>query len=357
MSAAAISRLGGPRVTHVSLFTGVGMLDLAAQQEGFETIATAEVDPWCRSLLKQRFPDAFHFPDVQRLDSRDLRSMTGFLGAVDLLSGGFPCQDASDSGTKLGLSGARTGLWLEMLRVINELRPRFVIGENVASLRSRGLGTILCDLYAADYDVRWECIPAAYVGAPHLRDRVWIMARRRDMALAPAFDHPGTESLGLIWAAGAERAFSKLPRAGRVVSGHVYATKPLTTLKDARNGRALLPTPTKSDGTGGPGTTPRRTGGKNLRTVVAERCGNGRLNPVFVEWMMGLPLHWTDTSSSPGAVYGWDWSSPYGLPYTLSNLSWTTNKRLPDRSQRIQALGNGLVPQVARVALRILLND
>ena len=354
MSAHAISRLGAPRATHVSLFAGVGMLDLAAEGEGFETLATAEVLPFNRKVLAARFPGAKHYHDVKEVTSWRLRADTGFLGRVDLLSGGFPCQDASDAGTKLGLGGERTGLWSEFLRIINDLQPSYVIGENVASLRSRGLDLILYDLYCAGYDVRWECIPAAYVGANHLRDRCWIMAKRVD-GLGNGLQYPNEfEPLGPIWAAGFR---DKLPRAGRMVKGTVYETKPLTTVKQARpDGRKLLPTPTKSDGTGGPGTTPKRTGGKNLRTVAKEIEGNGRLNPLYVEYMMGLPLWWTDPSvpnSQLSKALPW-----VTLPWvTYDGIGMTTDKNVPNRSARIQALGNGLVPQVARVALRILLND
>lgn len=330
--------------THVSLFSGVGMTDLAAEREGFETIATAEIDAWNRRLLVRRFPNAFHFPDVKSITSLSLRQMTGFLGRVDLLSGGFPCQDVSGAGTGLGLSGSRSGLWSEFLRVIHELQPSYVLVENSPLLRSRGLDVILQDLCVAGYDTRWETIPAAYVGAPHLRDRVWIMARRRETI--GGFRRPAGTPIGHP---------HKLPRAGRQVGWLIYETEPITTIAQAKQRPVLrmYPTPTKSDGSGGPGTTPKRTGGKNLRTVVAELEGNGRLNPRWVEWLMGLDYGWANPAHSNAALL------PHsGFLYEpVSVISRTVGYNTPDRGPQIRALGNGLVPQVARVALRILLND
>jgi DNA (cytosine-5)-methyltransferase 1 len=95
---------------------------------------------------------------------------------VDVLCGGFPCQDLSYAGRGAGLDGERSGLWIEYARLIRELRPRYVIVENVSALLARGLGRVLGDLAACGYDAEWDCIPASAVGAPHRRDRVWLVA-------------------------------------------------------------------------------------------------------------------------------------------------------------------------------------
>jgi hypothetical protein len=132
-----------------------------------------------------------------------------------------------------------------------------------------------------------------------------------------------------------------------MTNGYIYEETPLATVKASRaaSPHKLYPTPTTSDGSGGPGTTPKRAGGKNLRTVVNEIEGNGRLNPVWVEWMMGLPAGWTDASVPYADLVAHnDWQHE-PLPRTVADRS------VPDRTKRIRALGNGLVPQAARFAL------
>lgn len=98
---------------------------------------------------------------------------------IDMVAGGFPCQDVSHSGGRAGIKGEFSGLWSHFARLIRELRPRFVIVENVPGLLNRGMGDVLGDLAASGYDAEWDCIPAAALGAPHLRARIWILAYPR----------------------------------------------------------------------------------------------------------------------------------------------------------------------------------
>jgi DNA (cytosine-5)-methyltransferase 1 len=152
-----------------SLFAGIGGIDLGFERAGFKTLWQVEIDPYCRKVLERHFPDAERFEDVRRVGIRNLRP-------VDCLAGGFPCQDVSNTGKGAGLDGERSGLWFEFDRLIGELRPRIVFVENVASLLVRGFGRVLGCLAARGYDAQWDCIRAFDVGAPHLRDRIWIVA-------------------------------------------------------------------------------------------------------------------------------------------------------------------------------------
>ena len=152
-----------------SLFAGIGGFDLGFERAGFETAWQVEIDPWCRKVLAKHFPSAERFEDVRTVGKHNLR-------AVDIICGGFPCQDISNAGLRAGIDGERSGLWSEYARIIGELRPRFVLVENVAALLGRGLGRVLGDLAALGYDAEWEIISAADVGAPHLRERVWVLA-------------------------------------------------------------------------------------------------------------------------------------------------------------------------------------
>jgi DNA (cytosine-5)-methyltransferase 1 len=137
------------------------------------TVAFCEIDEYARKVLSKHWPDVPIYHDVREL-SADRLASDGI--SVDVICGGFPCQDISFAGKGAGLAGERSGLWREYARLIGELRPRFVIVENVAALLGRGMGDVLGDLAAIGYDAEWHCIPASAVGAPHRRDRIWVVA-------------------------------------------------------------------------------------------------------------------------------------------------------------------------------------
>src|SRR5215207_8097634 len=158
----------------LDLFSGIGGFSLGLERTGgFKTVAFCEIDQFCRKVLKKHWPEVPCYDDVRELTAERLAA-DGI--GVDVICGGFPCQDISSAGQRLGLGGARSSLWLEYARLVGELRPNFIIVENVADLLGRGLGDILGNLATLGYDAEWHCIPAAFVDAPHFRDRVWIVA-------------------------------------------------------------------------------------------------------------------------------------------------------------------------------------
>jgi DNA (cytosine-5)-methyltransferase 1 len=158
----------------LDLFSGIGGFSLGLERTGgFETVAFCEIDPFCRRVLAKHWPNVRQYEDVRDLTAERLAA-DGI--AVDVICGGFPCQDISHAGLGAGMDGARSGLWSEYARLVGELRPRFVLVENVAALLGRGLERVLGDLAALGFDAEWHCIPASAVGAPHRRDRVWIVA-------------------------------------------------------------------------------------------------------------------------------------------------------------------------------------
>lgn len=155
------------------LFAGIGGMSLGLERAGFTVRWQVECEPYCENVL------ARHWPHVHR--RRDVR----FAGAttlerVDCIAGGFPCQDISVAGKGAGLSGKRSGLWSEFHRIIRELRPRWVLVENVPALRNRGADAVLGDLEAEGYSCWPLVVGARHVGAPHRRDRVWIIGRLAD---------------------------------------------------------------------------------------------------------------------------------------------------------------------------------
>ena len=157
----------------LDLFSGIGGFSLGLERAGMRTVAFCEIEEYPRQVLAKHWPNVPIYDDVRTLNADTLRR-DGI--AVDVICGGFPCQDVSFAGKRAGLEGARSGLWGEYRRLIGELRPRVVIVENVPGLLSLGMGTVLGDLAALGYDATWDCIPASAVGAPHRRDRVWIVA-------------------------------------------------------------------------------------------------------------------------------------------------------------------------------------
>lgn len=172
--AAALPRPSHSKLRVLDLFSGIGGFSLGLERTGgFETVAFCEIEPYCRRVLAKHWPHVPCYADARELTADTLRR-DGI--AVDVICGGFPCQDISFAGKRAGLEGARSGLWSEYARLIGELRPRFIIVENVPGLLSLGMGDVLGELSTLGYDAVWDCIPACAVGAHHRRDRVWIVA-------------------------------------------------------------------------------------------------------------------------------------------------------------------------------------
>jgi DNA (cytosine-5)-methyltransferase 1 len=200
-------------MTHGSLFAGIGGFDLGFERAGIKTVWQVECDPYCQRVLARHFPEAQRYADIrlcvaskntlprtqgaalpstgaQPKDELGPSGVRGWLSGydeqelsaldpVDIISGGFPCQDISNAGKRAGIYGERSGLWSEYARIIRELRPRYVVVENVAALLNRGMERVLGDLAACGYDAEWQSIRASDVGAPHRRERIWIVAYPR----------------------------------------------------------------------------------------------------------------------------------------------------------------------------------
>ena len=162
----------------LDLFSGIGGFSLGLERAGMETVAFCEIEDYPRKVLKKHWPDVPIYEDIRELTSERLEA-DGIRG-IDVITGGFPCQDLSFAGNQVGIEGKRSGLWGELARVIGEIRPRYAIIENVAALLSgddgRWFKRVLRDLAEIGFDAEWHCIPAYYACAPQSRDRVWIIA-------------------------------------------------------------------------------------------------------------------------------------------------------------------------------------
>lgn len=166
----------------LDLFSGIGGMSLGLERAGHETVAFCEIEPFQRRVLHKHWPEVPCYDDVRTLTAARLAA--DGIGRIEIITGGFPCQDLSLAGRLAGMgSETRSGLWSEIVRLVRELRPSFVIVENVANLLSGPserpggwFGRVLGDLAECGYDAEWESLPAGAVGAPHERDRVWILA-------------------------------------------------------------------------------------------------------------------------------------------------------------------------------------
>lgn len=169
-------------MNELALFAGAGGGILGGKLLGWRTVCAVELADYPRRVLLARQSDCLDpFPiwdDVSTFDGNPWR------GVVDIITGGFPCQDISVAGNGAGIEGPRSGLWAEMARIIREVGPRYVLVENSPMLTSRGLGRVVGDLAALGYDARWGVLGANHAGAPHRRERIWILANALEIRCA-----------------------------------------------------------------------------------------------------------------------------------------------------------------------------
>jgi len=283
-------------LTHLSLFSGIGGIDLAAEWAGFRTIGQVEKDSYAREILEKHWPGVHKWRDVLWFYATDFRGKTG-CQCPTLITGGFPCQPFSCAGNQEGTGDDRY-LWPEMFRIVQELRPAWVLGENVAGIFNLALDDVLADLEDTEYTARAFSIPACAVGAPHERQRIFIVAHA-----------PGRGTGG--------------------ISARSRRSQQATPYPDRRS--KDVPNPN------GPGASP---GGQD------RGMGGGRESPTGSNTLgKGLQVPRTagvGCQEGPGGTFspterGCWWDAEPGMGRVADGI--------PDRVDRLRCLGNAVVPQ------------
>ena len=167
-------------MTFGSLFAGIGGLDLGLERSGMTCSWQVEIDDYARRVLAKHWPDVRRWSDVRTFPPEPAKAW-----GVDLVCGGFPCQDITSSGKRSGIHGQKTGLFFEVIRIIRVVRPKIVVLENVSDLLSRGMDTVLGELADVGFDAWWDCFPAAMLGIPQRRFRTFIVAYSTGFGFTP----------------------------------------------------------------------------------------------------------------------------------------------------------------------------
>jgi hypothetical protein len=336
-------------LTVLDLFSGIGGIALGLHRAtypdgtpGFRTVAFCEQAEYPVAVLRKHWPDVPVHRDVRDLrgDDPSLYRGSGERGGVDVVAGGFPCQDISVAGRGAGLAGGRSGLWFEFHRIIAEARPRWCLIENVPALRTRGLDTVLGGLAEIGYSAEWHCIPAAALGAPHRRDRVWIVAYPDGGSLHHGGAEPGDGGpvpgqgvVGLVHRGVRVEDVAHAPAGGRRVDRDV--------------GRALGDPGAGQPADGGqtvthassPGLPGAERSGWPVQIVTAadigraaSECSWRRAESGLGREADGLPGG-VDRDRYPRHPEPWEGDTPR-----------TVGRGVPNRRPRLMALGNSVVP-------------
>ena len=318
-----------------SLFSGVGLFELGLIWSGLVSRVAwqVEIDPFCRAVL------AGHYPETDRsiVDVRKAGSAT--LSPVDVICGGFPCQDVSGAGKGAGLAGERSGLWYEYRRIVGELRPRIAIVENVASGKKRWLCEVRSDLHALGYRTRALQISAADVGLPHRRERVFVVAYADSFGAVESQGGVGIQRRRAL-DGGSWRDVADADGAGlRLESGRSGGANGAGSAEPGRGGEAL------ADAASSRREGPERGSGESAAVASAGYAArHWSALPHLGRSPHGLPDRVDRAPAGRGAEqHGWE------PPRTASKVK--------HRPARLKALGNGIVPQCVEAVGRMIVAE
>lgn len=320
-----------------SLFSGIGGLDLGLERAGMTVRWQVEVDPFCQRVLAKHWPHVRRYGDIRELSGEELER-------VDLICGGFPCQDVSDAGQRVGIDGERSGLWHDMARIVRAVRPRLVLVENTRGLLARGMDRVLGDLARLGFDAEWSLLSAAEMGAPHLRERVFILAYAPgDLRGAPGDARPVAPDWRRALLADAD---GEQPQRGRV-AGVVDSTARAHEAARAERERLWnasgdhCPDVANAEGE-------RRQVRQPERGRQGRPSGSGEAVSDAKGRICGRDERWPESPIRPSGLGGWPTEPAVGR---VAN-------GVPDRLDRLRSLGNAVVPQCAQwIGERIVAAD
>ena len=313
------------KLRELGLFAGAGGGLLASRLLGWDTVCAVEINSHCQRVLSQRQRDGHLEPfpiwdDIRTFDGRP------WAGCIDVVSGGFPCQDISSAGRGAGLDGDRSGLWFEMLRIIGEVRPAYVFAENSPRLRTRGLDRILEGLAGLGFDAAWGVLGARHIGAPHRRDRMWIVAAHPDRCRERGL----TQHAEVAGAQGADRDATDADRQRQ-------ERRPTAGCGQPSTGRWETP----DSGHGGDAAN---TDGDPIRQQPG--------------WGRGAHREEAPVSGGCGGAgrSGEPAREPAGEWWGVHRFAGVDDG-VAHRLERVRATGNGQVPAVAALAWRVLIEN
>ena len=356
-------------MNELALFAGAGGGILGGKLLGWRTVCAVEWEAYPASVLCARQNDGLlpPFPiwdDVQTFDGKPWR------GIVDVVSGGFPCQDISAAGKGAGIDGERSGMWGEMARIIHEVRPRFVFVENSPMLTSRGLGRVLGDLAAMGFDAKWGVLGAADVGANHQRDRIWIVARWKG-------DLPHAQHNRIRWWEQQQKSIAETSRNMVNTNGWFIKTRIKPKILEQQNceGEAIgyshgsdkktlanARCELRDAGNSGIVDTQEEIGTSSpiLNQSSGEGCGEDQvadtreIRPCGEKTEQGVARELRFAEC--GVDRNWWQREPEFVPRTTQRNMGGMADGVASRVDRLKAIGNGQVPLCAATAWRIL-ND
>jgi DNA (cytosine-5)-methyltransferase 1 len=322
----------------LDLFSGIGGFALGFERAGIRTVQFCETDPYACAVLKKHWPRTPIHGDIRTFYAEE--------GHYDVICGGFPCQDISAAGKGAGLDGSRSSLWWEFHRIIEEAKPRWVVIENVPTLRSRGLDRVLGSLATLGFDSEFHCIPAAALGAPHRRDRIWIVANAngagRSRSGSPQSEKRQRDSVSARPSPDVANTQCIKSERDRAI-GQVANTKGM--LQKERNQRQRVRNTTRYCGPDAP---------HAHRPRLEKRQGIGR--DACAELQTAERANWRIFESGLGGIAD-------GLPLRLDRHHWTpdweagvprTENGTPNRIARLRCLGNTIIPQIAEIIARAI---
>ncbi len=308
-----------------SLFSGIGGIEIGFEKQGFTTEWFVEYEPYAKEILKKRFPNTKIYDDITKVDFETVPK-------VDILTGGFPCQDISNAGKRAGIEGSRSSLWKYYLKAIRILRPKFALIENVSALAKRGLNVVLADLAEIGYDAEWYNLSASAVGASHKRERIFILAYPVNDTDRTYKGKKGEEE-SISGISGQTRR----PRLSCGTSEDVSNTSsircnkrsnnPLGETEDSKNRLSLQDNQEWEDWGRRSSSNDRGAGGnKDVPNTNNSRQQGNREDEIRQELLRSTEHSWTIEPELGRVADG-----------------------IPNRIHRIKCLGNAVVPQVAEI--------